>query len=135
MSGEIDAIIADIYREIRNEIESEIKILEEHDYGSEIESIGIVPIIVNLTPELERARFFRERNLFSKKNKDADYRLGIDYDTFVNGNNQTNKLLIIKNIIDSIRHLSKKTKNFKAKKLENDILDLFKIDTDEIDKL
>jgi len=136
MSGEIDSGAYDSFSQISNEIEARIKNLESNEYGTEIDSLGIIPIIVNLTPDLENAGFFKERMLFSHKKKEADYRLRIDYNRFINSDNRMKKLLIIKNIIDSIRLLGKKAKkDFNAKKLEDDILMLFEVRKETIDNL
>ena len=136
MSGEIDSSVSDLFGEVCNEIEQKLKVLETNDYGTEVESIGIIPIIVNLSPDLEDAGFFKERKLFSKKKKDADYRLRIDYAKFVNADREIKKLLILKNVITCIRLLSEKaTKDFDAKRLENDIFMLFEVAKEKIDAI
>ncbi|SHI17478.1 Imm44 family immunity protein [Desulfosporosinus lacus] len=136
MSGEIDTTISEAFREIRNEIKQKLKILEVNDYGNAVQNLGIIPIIVNLEPELESAGFFKERKLYKKKTKDADYRLRIDYESFLNANYEKKKLLIIKNVVDCIRLLGKKVKkDFAAEQLENDVLCLFGIAKEEIDLL
>lgn len=127
MSGEIQGDIDEIYREIRNDIGEKLKPLRNKDYGSELISISIIPIIV--TPELEEAGFFKERKLFKRKEKDADYRLRIDYEKFINSDSDSQKLLVIKNIIDCMRSLGKKAKkDFDALSLERDILQLLDLD-------
>jgi hypothetical protein len=136
MSGEIDGEISDIFRELQNEIEDRIKILELNDYGNEVESLGIIPIIVNLTPELEVAGFFKERKLFKRKAKDADIRLRINFEKFANSDRYTQKLLLIKNTIESVRVLGgKANKDFDSIRLENDILNLFEIEKAVIEKI
>ncbi|MGW8449465.1 Imm44 family immunity protein, partial [Bacillus wiedmannii] len=96
---------------------------------SEVEKISIIPIVVKITPEYEAAGFFKERKLFKKKSKVADFRLRIDYETFSTANYSARKILILKNIIQSIRILGEKAKSdFNAIKLEQDILQVFDID-------
>lgn len=118
------------------EVENTLKNLENNHYGNEIESIGIIPIIVEIIPELEDAGFFKERKLFKRKDKEADIRLRINIETFLNADRAAKKLLIIKNIIECVRILGTKAKkDFDAERLENDILNLFKVKKDVIDNI
>lgn len=72
--------------------------------------------------------FFKERKLFKRKSKEADFRLRIDYETFLSADYATRKILIIRNIFQSIRILGEKAKSdFNAIKLEKDILQIFDI--------
>ncbi|HBW36736.1 Imm44 family immunity protein [Desulfosporosinus sp. BICA1-9] len=136
MSGEVDKQVGDIYREIRKDIEENLKVLKDNYYGSEVTIIGIIPIIVKLTLELEAAGFFKERQQFNAKKKEADFRLRIDLDKFVNSSSQIRKMMVVKNIIESIRLLKRKAKkDFHGEKLENDILNLLGISACEIDNL
>jgi hypothetical protein len=136
MSGEVDAKIGDEYRELRKEIEKKLKQLQANSYGEEVGNIAIIPIIVNLKPDLENAGFFKEKKQFSKKSKEADFRLRINYDKFVNSNLNTKRLLIIKNVIESIRFLGTKAKvDFDANRLEVDILNLFVVEKGLVDSL
>lgn len=136
MSGEVDASVSEPFREVRNDIQKKLKVLEKNDYGSEVESLGVIPIVACLTPELENAGFFKERQLFSKKKKDADFRLRINYEKFINADEATKRLLVIKNVIDSVRLLSEKAKkDFDAKRLEADILAVCEVSKETIDSL
>lgn len=129
MSGEVDAIIADEFRELRKEIEQKLKYLEEKHYGGGLKEISIIPIVVNLTPELEEAGFFKERVLYSRKNKDADVRLRIDFDEFQKADIEKRKLLLIKNVLQSVCVLGAKVKkDFAFSTLEKDIKELFYLD-------
>lgn len=136
LSGEIDIEVDGAFSEISKEIETKLGSLKDKNYGSELQSIGIIPIIVNLSPEYEEAGFFKERMLFKRKQKDADYRLRINFEKFVSGDHNTKRLLLIKNIIDSIRSLGiKAKKDFDAITLEKDILNLLDIDAETINKI
>ena len=85
---------------------------------------------------MEKEGWYKEKVQFKKKKKDADIRLRIDYDKFAKGDENTKKLLIIDNVIKSIRELSKKAKNdFNAKQLEDDILSLFDLKVEDLEKL
>ncbi|EOO26057.1 hypothetical protein ICM_00359 [Bacillus cereus BAG1X2-3] len=125
-SGELEGDIAEEFINIISEISSELEKLNNNNYGSEVEKISIIPIVVKITPEYEAAGFFKERKLFKKKSKVADFRLRIDYETFLLADDSGRKILIIKNIIQSIRILGKRAKSdFNAIKLEQDILQVF----------
>ncbi|PGC63490.1 dihydrolipoamide succinyltransferase [Bacillus toyonensis] len=119
-----------------NEVENNLKELENNHYGNEIESIGIIPIIVDIIPELENAGFFKEKKLFKRKDKKADLRLRINIETFLNANRAAKKLLIVKNVIECVRILGTKAKkDFDAERLENDILNLFEVEKGVIDNI
>ncbi|MBJ8005813.1 MULTISPECIES: Imm44 family immunity protein [Bacillus cereus group] len=126
LSGELEGDIAEEFINIISEIGNELEGLNGNDYGSEVEKIAIIPIVVNITPEYEDAGFHKERKLFKRKSKGADFRLRIDYETFLLADDSGRKILIIKNIIQSIRILGKRAKSdFNAIKLEQDILQVF----------
>jgi hypothetical protein len=111
-----------------------IKILNDKNYGTALVDIGIIPII--MSQELLDAGFFKERRLLKRKEKSADYRLKIDYEKFMNGDDETRRLLIIQNIIDSIRDLGRKLKkDFDAQSLENDILNTLGVAKEDIDRI
>ncbi|MEF7657821.1 Imm44 family immunity protein [Bacillus sp. ZJS3] len=129
LSGELEGDIAEEFINIISEIGSELEGLNSNDYGSEVEEIAIIPIVAKITPEYEDAGFFKERKFFKRKSKEADFRLRIDYETFLSADYATRKILIIRNIIQSIRILGEKAKSdFNAVKLEQDILQVFDID-------
>ncbi|ANN35471.1 dihydrolipoamide succinyltransferase (plasmid) [Bacillus thuringiensis serovar coreanensis] len=128
LSGELEGDIAEDFINIISEISSELEKLNSNHYGSEVEEIAIIPIVAKITPEYEDAGFFKERKLFKRKSKEADFRLRIDYETFLSADYSTRKMLIIRNVIQSIRVLGGKAKSdFNAIKLEQDILQVFDI--------
>ncbi len=98
--------------------------MDKNNYGDAINLISIIPTI--FSPKTFEALPYKERKYFSWKNKEADYRLRIDYDKFIKGDDLTKRNLILDNIIQSIRLLNKKVKKgFEGKKLENDIRNEF----------
>ncbi|PFJ24001.1 dihydrolipoamide succinyltransferase [Bacillus anthracis] len=128
LSGELEGDIAEEFINIISEIGSELEGLNSNDYGSEVEEIAIIPIVAKITLEYEDAGFFKERKLFKRKSKEADFRLRIDYETFLSADYATRKILIIRNIIRFIRILGERAKSdFNAIKLEQDILQVFDI--------
>ena len=140
MTYEIDSRynnFGDILRKIGNDIEVKIKnFLKEKNYGTEIQDLSIIPIIIKFNEQMEKEGWFKEKITYKKSKNQADIRLKINYDKFVNGDEITKKLLLIHIIIKSIRELSKKAKNnFKANELEEDILKLFNLTISDLEKL
>lgn len=135
MTGELGIEDSDHAIDLIKDVEAKIKVLEVHDYGSTIKDIGVIPIIMSLSPELEEQGFFRERKLVKRKCGEADYRLKIDYDKFVNSSDEVRTLLIVKNVIASIRDIGRKVKDFDAERFEKDILDLFQINVEQLEEL
>jgi hypothetical protein len=138
MSSESDGRyddFADALRETRNEIARDVKeFLKDRDYGSEVVDLGVIPIIMKFDDEMERQGWFKERVYLKRREADADVRLRIDYDRFVKGDKATKRLLLIDNIIQSIRALSSKAnKDFRAGELEQDILALLDVRIEELD--
>lgn len=91
---------------------------DDETYGSEFKNIGIITMI--LSPDLERVS---ERKLIHRKTKDADIRLRINYEKFINSDKETQFYLYLKNIIDAINIVNEmKKEDFKGEKLICDIL-------------
>ena len=136
MSGEIDGQLGDTYRIVRNEIETKLKTLESNDYGSEFIDIGIIPIIIDPKRGLFEAGFFKERKLIKRKAREADIRLRTDFDKFFAADYDGKRLLLLENVIRSIRVIGEKSKSdFNADKLIGDIYELFEIDADRLKNL
>jgi Immunity protein 44 len=132
ISGEISDLIPGHfvykkYSKARSAVEGKLKpFLLERNYGNEVLELGIIPIIVKITEEMEKGGWHKERKLFQRKSKSCDFRLRVDYDKFQSGTDQEREKLLIKNIIDSVRILGTRAKrDFQAKELEADILGLF----------
>lgn len=131
ITAEIDSQVRNDFQTIRKEILEKIRPLEDKEYG--LDKISIIPIIANITPELEEAGFFKERKLIKKKEKLADIRLRIDFNKFKDGDMKTKKNLIIRNIIESIQVIgAKMKKEFNAEMFERDILSFLEVDYKEI---
>lgn len=106
--------------------------LEEKSYGSCLEEIGIIPTV--LSEYFARPK--KERRLFQRKTKSADYRLFIDYNKFRTGDSRIRELLLINNIVCSIEDLTRKAKGkFFGKELIDDILELFQTSLEELKTL
>jgi hypothetical protein len=133
VSGEIDGEIGDVFRKLLREIDEKFKPLENKDYGSGYIFICIIPIIINPKRGLFEKDFFKERKLIKRKLKEADIRLRTDSDKFFNADYEKKRLLLLENIIRSIRVIGDGSKsNFNSKKLIDDICNVFKIDEKEL---
>ena len=53
MSGELEGEIAEGFINIISEIGSDLEKLNSNNYGSEVEEIAIIPIVVNITPNMK----------------------------------------------------------------------------------
>ena len=135
MSTESDAKLGDNWIKIMLELEDKIiSAIKNKNYGREVEDISIIPVIVDLPPEHEAAGFFKERMLFKRKSKEADYRLRINFNKFNKADDKLKRLLLTRNIVESIRNLGVKAKkDFDAESLENDILECLGINKEEIE--
>ena len=137
MTGEIDTSkaedkIDDKWSVASESVSEKLKVfLENRDYGSEVESIAIIPIVAD--PPEGYEQFCKERKLFKRKSKTCDFRLRVDYHSFRDGDDAHREKLLVKNVINSIRILDERAKkDFDGKKLEADILKLFDVEYNEL---
>jgi Immunity protein 44 len=119
-SGEIDADVADEYREVRKAIESNLNsVLGDQSYSSVLDSIAIVPIL--LGPRFSGSQ--KERRLLQRSKKSADYRLIIDYDAWRTGSRDERDRLLIRNLLEAVDDINRKFKGaFDGTRLRSDIL-------------
>lgn len=139
MSGEIDGTrraddIGQKFLAALDAVEGKVAALVSGgSYGGEVESIFVCPVIVKLSPQREQAGWYKERKLFQRKSKSADFRLRIDYDAFSGGSDEQRANLLLRNIVDAIRILgSRATRDFDGARLERDILGLFGCSYEEL---
>ncbi|MFC7677816.1 Imm44 family immunity protein [Paenibacillus sp. GCM10028914] len=134
MTSEIHFDVRKDFQVIKSEIDEKMKLLEDRSYGDKVEQLSLIPIIVH--KDLLEEGFFKERVMYKKKDKDTDIRLQIDHQTFKNADKETKRLLVINNIVNSVRALGLKLMSgFDAASLERDILELFNVTKDDLDQL
>ena len=103
----------------------------DETYGSEFNDIGIITMV--LGGSLEDTP---ERRLIRFKQKSADIRLKIDYERFISSDENTQTLLYVKNIVDSIMVIEQRKKgDFNGTKLIADILSALGVSREQIDSL
>lgn len=104
------------------------------NYGTEFYSIGIIPTCVD--KKMLSILGWKERKLISRKKREADIRLFMDYDKFVKENEENKKLMFVSVIIKSIEVIIEKSKgDFRGEKLIEDILDALKISREQLQKV
>lgn len=107
------------------------ELTEDDTYGNEINDISIVHMI--LSPRFD-ARYERKYIVF--KRHEADIRLKIDYETYQKADKTKKRMLIIKNIIDSITVIEKRKRgDFQGEKLIDDILKSLNITKTDLENL
>ncbi|MCH1913708.1 Imm44 family immunity protein [Leptospira noguchii] len=122
IDGRFNQNVPDKFRRIRKSVES---ILNKHfldkDYGANIQSIGVIPIIIRT----DLKEFYKERRLYQKKQKSVDYRLYINFENFEKANDKTAINLLVQNILVVVQDLGRKVSSFDATSVENEIRNLF----------
>lgn len=108
--------------------------LEKDDtYGTEFENMGIISVIV---PQDIKDHGWKERRLIKRKAKEADIRLYMDYDRFIKETPENQKLMYIKNILDSIDVVIERSKgDFRGEQLKQDILNALSVTMEDINSL
>lgn len=127
-SGELDVSVAEAFRAVRTSVEQRLnEFCGEREYGPAVSKIGIIPIV--LRPEFMLDR--KERRLFQRATRSADYRLVIDYRRFLEGSPRDQELLLVRNVIASVLDLGGKTgPQFRSDDLARDIATLFQVSPD-----
>lgn len=108
---------------------------DDGKYGYEFRDIGIITMI--LSEDLDHVL---ERKFISRKNKEVDIRLRINYKKFVESDENQQFILYVKNIIDSIKVVNGRKKgDFNGEKLIDDILSTLGLSleklADELEKI
>ncbi|EMN50084.1 hypothetical protein LEP1GSC088_0777 [Leptospira interrogans str. L1207] len=124
IDGRFSQNVPDKFRRVRKNVGS---ILKKHfldkDYGTNIKSIGVIPILIRT----DLKEFYKERKLYQKKQNSADYRLYIDFESFEKANDDIATNLLVQNILAVVQDLGRKVSSFDATSLENEIKNLFSL--------
>ncbi|MCH5160988.1 MAG: hypothetical protein J1G04_03055 [Clostridiales bacterium] len=141
-SAEVADIDMQLFLKLQNKIEEDLSFITDKEredqlraddtYGTEIEILSAYPMI--LSPRFSDV--YKERKLIRRKERRADIRLRIDYEKYQNGDDEMKRLLLIKNIVDSIMVVeSRKKGDFNGNKLITDILIKLKVEIEQINNL
>ena len=118
MSGEIQVSVYDSYRKARSKIENAVNnCLKVNDYGKGLNEWAYIAIIKE-----EETQKYNEIAKYSPKKKEVEFRLKIDYITFLNGDAKKHIQLISASLIRAINMMSDiGVKNINFIKLLDDI--------------
>ena len=141
LSGEVGDIDFHEWNEILNSIDDKLsfvtdrnrekELIEDDTYGTEINFIGIIQMIVS--PRFDSRP---ERRYIVFKRHEADIRLKIDYEAYQKADKAKKRLLMIKNIVDSIMVIEKRKRgDFQGEKLINDILEALEVTKTDLENL
>lgn len=129
-SGDANRYVLAFWKKVKELLN---KKCEKKSYGEEFVSIGVIPTIMEdrfLSSE------WKERRLIRYAKKDADIRLIMDYNKFVNADEKMRFLLYVKVIVDSIKVVdSKKCGDFQGNELISDVLDALKVKWEDVKDL
>ena len=127
ISGEIDESVSKQFQEASSVVQLRLEeFLRERSYGSEVNELNIIPIIVDLPEEMDKQGWHKERKLFKRATHSSDFRLRINYQDFLNGSDKQRICLLIENIITAIDILSTRAKkDFDHANLKKDIFSRF----------
>ena len=128
-SAETYTPAGDLLRPIQNDVDDKLSFItqrgigleEVNNYGTEFKDVIIVTICI--PQEDIDVGWFKERVLIKRKAHEADIRLRMDYDKFINASPELQRLMYIENIVRSIRAIQSRSKaDFRGEKLIKDIL-------------
>ena len=132
---EADKSLGAIMNEINSKLDfitnRNINLEEINNYGTEFQSIGIIPTC--MSDEFLSALGWKERKLIKRKAKEADIRLIINHDDYLKASPEKKRLIYIKTIIDSIKIVQEKSKgDFRGNELIEDILKALNVTMDQL---
>ena len=124
IGGILDTSIADIFSEIRNEIQHSINLkIEAEEYGLGISTWDVVLVVLE-------SRQPKEHTRVAKASRETDVRIVIDYTDFLHGSTQQREAIIQGALVESIHRLSqKKIPDFDFTKLQKDVTEALRLPT------
>ena len=125
LGAEIEGSATSKWFELQKEFSELLLELKNKNYGLELKYIGIISIIMRTNYYEEGG--YKERSYYSKKRKEADIRLRLDYVDFVKASKEERKQIYIEHILEAIRIAGEKAgKMFETDRLLNDVENLLK---------
>ena len=123
LSGEIEGPASAKWVELQRECAPLLSKLEDKNYGEDLTSIGIISILMR--DEYLANGLHPEKRYYSRKRKEADIRMWINYKEFSRSNKEQRKKIYIDHIIESIRVAGKKAgKGFDTELLVKDVREI-----------
>ena len=107
---------------------------KDNTYGEEFQEIAIIPTCMD--EAFWKATGWKERKQIGRKKKEADIRLRIDYNHFMEETYENKRLLFIDAIVKSIQVVQDRSKeDFAGQKLINDIMAALRVTDAELKQL
>lgn len=130
----LSALLRQTTRELSFVTDREAHLEDVNNYGTEFRLIAIIPTCVD--DGFWNALGWKERKQIWRKKKEADIRLRMDYDRFVNETPENQRLLYIDIIVKSIKVVQEKsTGDFRGNELIFDILKTLHVTQEQLDRL
>ena len=130
----LSALLRQTTRELSFVTDREAHLEDVNNYGTEFRLIAIIPTCVD--DGFWNALGWKERKQIWRKKKEADIRLRMDYDRFVQETPENQRLMFIDIIVRSIQVVQEKSKgDFRGNELIADILKALNITQDQLDQL
>lgn len=128
----------EIFRDINQQLsfvtdnDSDLEII--NNYGNEFRIISVIPSCVD--DDFWKASGWKERKQIWRKKKEADIRLRMDYNRFMEETLENRRLMFIDIIVKSIQVIQEKsTGDFQGLKLIEDILEALNITKSQLSTL
>lgn len=118
---------------IMTEVRKKLSFLSEDTdaYGTEFNDISIIPVCVS--EEMWQILGWKERKLISRKKKEADIRLKMDFQRFNKADAEEKYILFADIIVKSVLVVKEKSKSdFKGDKLIADIIKALNLSKEDI---
>ena len=130
--------LSEILKETMNKLsfltDKSLYLEDKNNYGKEVRQIAIIPSCMN--DEFWNAVGWKERKQFWRKKGEADIRLKMDYNRFINETPKNKRLMFIDTIIKSIQVVQERSKgDFKGDELIKDILSALDVSKEELKQL
>ena len=120
LSAEIEGRAESKWFILQKEFSEKLKKLSEYNYGDNLTSIAIISIIMR--EEFFEDWAYKERKYYSKKNKEADIRLRINYKKFIIAKEDERRKIYFDHILESIRIAGEKAgSDFRLDNLLSDV--------------
>lgn len=121
LGAELEGAAGSKWFVLQKEFSQKLLPLKNKNYGDELIHIGIISIIMR--DEFFADGAYKERRYISRKSKEADIRLRIDYKKFVKSPNEKRRQIFIDHISEAIRIAGEKAgETFETERLIADVL-------------
>lgn len=109
LGAEIEGPATSKWFELQKEFSTLLLGIRDVDYGTALTSIGIISIIMR--PMFFEEGGYPERRYYSRKKREADIRLRLNYQAFVTADIATRRKIYVAHILESVRIAGEKAGN------------------------